>query len=179
MLQVWGATLYLSQHIQIFKPKALELEGSKQTKPFSNENDCKVRITSFSVERPCDEVNNGFRFVKFSCGQKIKTDGGSAVCKPIESWTEVARNQCRELCTHPSPIAPSCQPRPACLDAHTEAGPCKLSEPAGGWCNPTSTPESRVCIQVITPARNLKTRVCKQFSTPCDVPEGWGRVSSC
>ncbi len=30
-----------------------------------------------------------------------------------------------------------------------------------------------ICIQVITPAYNLKTGECKEFSTPCDVPEGW------
>ncbi|MEK7613449.1 MAG: hypothetical protein AAB439_01060 [Patescibacteria group bacterium] len=30
-----------------------------------------------------------------------------------------------------------------------------------------------VCIQVITPARNLETGVIKEFPTPCDVPEGW------
>lgn len=36
-----------------------------------------------------------------------------------------------------------------------------------------------VCAQVITPARNQTTGECKQFPTPCDVPEGWTRVSGC
>lgn len=33
------------------------------------------------------------------------------------------------------------------------------------------------CIQVITPA--MKDGICKEFPTPCDVPEGWSRVNSC
>jgi hypothetical protein len=51
---------------------------------------------------------------------------------------------------------------------------------------PPSTPSPRsilpnkvpsVCIQVITPATN--NGVCKEFSTPCDVPDGWQKVASC
>lgn len=29
------------------------------------------------------------------------------------------------------------------------------------------------CIQVITPAKNPATGECREFATPCDVPEGW------
>lgn len=36
-----------------------------------------------------------------------------------------------------------------------------------------------VCIQVITPAKNEETGECKEFPTPCDVPEGWEKVESC
>lgn len=36
-----------------------------------------------------------------------------------------------------------------------------------------------ICIQVITPAKNLETEQCKEFPTPCDVPEGWEKVESC
>jgi len=35
------------------------------------------------------------------------------------------------------------------------------------------------CAQVITPARNPDSGVCKEFSTPCDVPSGWKEVESC
>ncbi len=35
------------------------------------------------------------------------------------------------------------------------------------------------CIQVITPARNPETGSCVEFSTPCDVPDGWELVMSC
>lgn len=38
---------------------------------------------------------------------------------------------------------------------------------------------NRVCIQVITPARNPQTGECKEFPTPCDVPEEWEEVGSC
>jgi hypothetical protein len=35
------------------------------------------------------------------------------------------------------------------------------------------------CIQVITPARNPLTGECRTFSTPCEVPDGWEKVSAC
>lgn len=37
--------------------------------------------------------------------------------------------------------------------------------------------EARVCIQVITSARNPETGEVKEFPTPCDVPEGWEQVN--
>ncbi|VVB60615.1 Uncharacterised protein [uncultured archaeon] len=37
----------------------------------------------------------------------------------------------------------------------------------------------RFCIQVITPAKNEKTGECKEFPTPCSVPDGWEKVDSC
>lgn len=37
----------------------------------------------------------------------------------------------------------------------------------------------KACPQVLTPALNPKTGVCKVFSTPCDVPKGWKIVRSC
>jgi len=36
-----------------------------------------------------------------------------------------------------------------------------------------------ICIQVITPAKNPLTGECKEFPTPCDVPQGWQKVKSC
>jgi hypothetical protein len=37
--------------------------------------------------------------------------------------------------------------------------------------------DKTVCIQVITPARNLETGEFREFPTPCDVPSGWEAVS--
>ena len=37
----------------------------------------------------------------------------------------------------------------------------------------------QVCVQVIAPAINPLTNECRAFPTPCDVPEGWQRVTSC
>ena len=48
--------------------------------------------------------------------------------------------------------------------ASVQPEPTKLPPLGGG---PT------LCIQVITPAQNLLTGECRDFSTPCDVPEGW------
>lgn len=44
---------------------------------------------------------------------------------------------------------------------------------------PPGSDEGRFCIQVITPAKNPKTGECQEFPTPCDVPEGWDKVSGC
>lgn len=41
------------------------------------------------------------------------------------------------------------------------------------------TSESKICIQVIAPAKNSTTSECKKFPTPCDVPIGWEKVESC
>jgi hypothetical protein len=42
----------------------------------------------------------------------------------------------------------------------------------------TSTP--RVCIQVITPAYNPQNPLeCKEFPTPCDIPQGWIKTEKC
>lgn len=51
----------------------------------------------------------------------------------------------------------------------------------GGVVGPTMLPAASVaplpsqiaCAQVITPARNNETGVCREFATPCDVPTGW------
>ncbi|MDO8492168.1 MAG: hypothetical protein Q7S34_00815 [bacterium] len=36
-----------------------------------------------------------------------------------------------------------------------------------------SQESAELCVQVITPARNPQTGEVRNFSTPCDVPEGW------
>lgn len=41
---------------------------------------------------------------------------------------------------------------------------------------PFGTGEPEICIQVITPARNLQTGEVRDFPTPCDVPEGWIKI---
>ena len=41
------------------------------------------------------------------------------------------------------------------------------------------TEASTFCIQVITPAVNPLTGECREFPTPCAVPPGWIKVSSC
>ncbi|MBI2597405.1 hypothetical protein HYW41_04570 [Candidatus Daviesbacteria bacterium] len=44
---------------------------------------------------------------------------------------------------------------------------------------PSPSSVDQICAQVITPAKNPKTGECKEFGTPCDVPEGWKKVDSC
>ena len=41
------------------------------------------------------------------------------------------------------------------------------------------TDDGPICAQVITPAQNPETGECREFPTPCDVPEGWVIVDSC
>lgn len=39
--------------------------------------------------------------------------------------------------------------------------------------------DQKVCAQIITPAKNPKTGECKDFPTPCDMPQGWDKVDEC
>jgi len=39
--------------------------------------------------------------------------------------------------------------------------------------------KNKICVQVITPAKNPVTGECKEFPSPCDVPSGWIKVNSC
>ena len=42
---------------------------------------------------------------------------------------------------------------------------------------PTNSKKGQVCIQVITEACNPATGECREFGTPCDVPDGWVKKS--
>lgn len=50
---------------------------------------------------------------------------------------------------------------------------------------PTTAPSPDVllrkqfCIQVITPAKNPLTGECRNFPTPCDVPQDWETIAEC
>jgi len=44
---------------------------------------------------------------------------------------------------------------------------------------PTVAQEDTVCAQVVTLASNPETGECREFSTPCDVPENWSVQTSC
>lgn len=52
--------------------------------------------------------------------------------------------------------------------------------PEGKWEDlPVVATAPGACIQVISPARNPRTGECRNFATPCDVPEGWESVTAC
>lgn len=40
-------------------------------------------------------------------------------------------------------------------------------------------PQRNVCLQVVTAAKDPITGRCQEFATPCDVPIGWDKVTSC
>lgn len=46
-------------------------------------------------------------------------------------------------------------------------------------CPSPQSSDGQFCIQVITPAKNPATGECREFPTPCDVPENWEQVESC
>ena len=54
-----------------------------------------------------------------------------------------------------------------CTGSQPDTSPTPAASPS-----PSEAPQ-RLCAQVITPAQNLLTMECRDFSTPCDVPEGW------
>ena len=45
--------------------------------------------------------------------------------------------------------------------------------------NSAKATDSSVCIQKTTYAKNPQTEECKQFPTPCNVPDGWNIVENC
>lgn len=51
-----------------------------------------------------------------------------------------------------------------------QGSPVNLLPPPGTQPGP-----GQICVQVVTPAYDPATKVCKQFPTPCDVPAGWIR----
>lgn len=60
-----------------------------------------------------------------------------------------------------------------------QSGKSPSSSPSPTISKPPRSDEGRFCIQVITPAKNPQTGECREFPTPCDVPEGWDKVGSC
>lgn len=48
-----------------------------------------------------------------------------------------------------------------------------LPKPAGAPTAENPDENGLVCIQVITPAKNIATGEIRDFPTPCDVPDGW------
>lgn len=101
--------LYLVQNIQVFKPKAYDpnLISAPIPPPI-----CKSRLSSFSVEQPCDEVNNGFKSAKFSCQLEIEvsdlnSQGGEfRECRTIADWVRIADQACGKICEIPVPPLP-------------------------------------------------------------------------
>lgn len=65
-------------------------------------------------------------------------------------------------------------------DIPVAVGALHVLFPGGKLINlPIAAMDASPCIQVITPARNPLTSECREFPTPCDVPEGWQTVASC
>lgn len=60
------------------------------------------------------------------------------------------------------------------------AGAVHVLMPDGKFTSvPVEALPAQACIQVIAPARNPLTNECRNFPTPCDVPEGWVQSSAC
>lgn len=88
----------------------------------------------------------------------------------------------------PTPITPlptavpsifpriTCVPKPKCLDSTPR---CLVAEPKDGWCAVNPTPTIMDCPKVTTPAKNPYSGQCLNFSSPCRVPLGWTKVTSC
>ncbi len=64
------------------------------------------------------------------------------------------------------------------LQRKAEEVKSRIKEKIGKEIIESKPVEPGVCIQVITPAISPEN-VCKEFPTPCDVPEGWKKVDKC
>lgn len=103
--------VYLVGETQIFKPRATSVLISAPIGPT-----CRSRISNFSVDEPCDAVQNGFLEAKFTCQAQIEfpdlnTQGGGPgrECRTIEDWVRIADQACNEICQLP---VPSLEPFP-------------------------------------------------------------------
>lgn len=124
-------------------------------------------------------------------------------CPPDTDQTRCQPRPCPNVCVE-DPNAKECLQDQQCPEGYQcNRGPTTQEGIAGnpiGICRPKispfppSVPPSQpsedlpektdkgkgvVCIQVITPARDTKTGECREFPTPCDIPNGWEKVSSC
>jgi len=92
-----------------------------------------------------------------------------------EGLEEIRTNRTYSICNKPG-LSYECQedkdcPLPRC--------PGFLSKCVDNKCLIPRCKSPVNCIQVITPAKNPNTGACKDFPTPCDVPEGWIKVNAC
>jgi len=67
-----------------------------------------------------------------------------------------------------------------CVEGKCIIPRCGIKEPSSSQIspNPIKKPEEKICIQVITYAISPEGE-CREFPTPCHVPEGWKKVEVC
>lgn len=73
-------------------------------------------------------------------------------------------------------IVPTSSATPSLLPSPKPSPSLLISSPRPKFSPPI---EDNVCITIITPAKNPATGECREFPTPCDVPEGWEKVDQC
>ncbi|MEK7212383.1 MAG: hypothetical protein AAB686_01775 [Patescibacteria group bacterium] len=72
------------------------------------------------------------------------------------------------------PILESYPPQCKTPDGQTFTGKAMVTLPPDGKSlAPRPKNDLRMCVQVITPAKNPETGEIREFPTPCDVPPGW------
>ena len=98
--------------------------------------------------------------------QKISTENWREAFGKATSALVIANNGLRALIEKQIMPMPSLRP-PTTGNTPPSTGTGIINE------------DGRVCIQVITPAINPLNGKCLEFPTPCDVPMGWKKVTSC
>ncbi len=98
--------VYLVQQKTNIFPKAFETPTNSS---------CYARLGRFSVDKPCAEVQNGFRSASFDClalaGSVLDPSnqtpahniGTPETCKLAEDWLNEANNICQSICQNPTP----------------------------------------------------------------------------
>lgn len=187
-----GAGLALSQRSQVFTPKAQQPTRVYVTP--ENLSFCDSRISDFTVDEPCDEVEDGFRSVRFSCeGEVILPDLNPAedrmtTCKSIDDWVSFAKSACSELCSLPSPPPtptsssfpiPTPEPPSVCRtsDDCKEGSSCVQKCPVicdqEGFCVSSNQCPPGVCVNVPRPSFTPSPLIIKSpppTSLPVPVP---------
>ncbi len=151
-------------------PAVVNLTGKQSPTPTPI---CKEGVNSFSVGKPCEGGN--FTGAAYECYDGLKgTLGGETSCKPSETWSKYAEEACigRSSCP-PEKIICGGKLGKICPAGYVCKRDTRIRD-GEGYC----IKESRVCVQVITRAcppeiSAYNSPECKDFPTPCDVPDGW------
>lgn len=171
------AGVYLVQQTQIYKPKA------DISKPIGPETSFTL-VQSGNPARKCPQIFRGFKWFGF-CDVEEENSNVITVSLYARSDIEEANlfaaklnfpNDLLEVVTIQTNAkgGKACPPPPECKGGNLIYGDPSPDNPDQCPQYDCTMPGEEVCVQVITRAcSNTDPQVCKDFPTPCDVPEGW------
>lgn len=146
----------------------------------------------------CIEPGSDGSVTNSYCGGRsiscYKADGKTMSCKAIAnptdpfSWEKticpVGTSRCRADDQFCCELGETCSSQSWCTSGYRKENTdrtitCLSRDTISSDQNvPENQDDKKVCIQVVTDAYNPTTLECKNFATPCNVPEGWSLVDN-